>query len=177
MRKMTKIKNLLLSMIMIAFIVVLLSFIRFGPVLIILLVGAGLIVSGVRTLIFYITMARYMVGGKRIFFNSILLLDLGVFMMTGSKVSEQLVLFYLTAILAIAGVIDIIRALESKKEGAPWKGRLLRGMVTIAILILTNIFKKQPNIVVYLFCIELLYYAVSKIISVFRKTAVIYIPE
>jgi uncharacterized membrane protein HdeD (DUF308 family) len=177
MRQITRIKNLLIGLIMIALAASLLAFPQYGPGVIVLLIGIGLILSGIGSLIFYITMARHMVGGMKTFYRSILFLDLGVFMMTGFAVSEQLVLLYLMGILVISGGIDIIRALEFKKEGASWKARMVSGVISLVIMVIGTIFMDNPLTVVYLFCLGLLYSAVTRIVSAFRKTAVIYIPE
>ena len=123
MRKITRIKNLIIGFIMIAFAVALFLEPTYGPPVILLLLGLGLVANGVRLLIFYLTMARYMVGGKKTFYQSILTLDMGVLLLAGFTGSEQLVLLYLLGVLAVSGGIDIIRALEFRAEGARWKHR------------------------------------------------------
>ncbi len=178
MGKMTRIRNLLIAFAMIAIAIALFIAPQYGPGIIVLIVGAGLIVGGISRLIFYITMARHMVGGMKTFFHGILFLDLGVFMMSGFSVSERLVIYYLTIILLVSGGLDIIRALESRNEGASWKFRLVSGIITLAIMVVMivgAIFMNNMLIVVYIFCIGLLYQAADKIVSAFRKTAVIYI--
>ena len=177
MRKITRLKNLIIALIMFAIAIALFAEPQYGPLVIILLVGLALIAYGLVTLIFYITMASHMVGGKRIFYRSILILDLGVLLLAGYNGSEQLILLYLLGVLAVSGGIDIIRALEFRKEGASWKRRLISGLVCIAMLIVGTILMDNPRTVVYIFCIRLLYLGVTRLISVFKKTAVIYIPE
>ena len=177
MRKITRIKNLLIALIMIAFAVLLLAFPEVGPLLIVILLGAGLIIEGIRSLIYYFTMAKNMVGGKKVLFRSIFILDIGAFLLTGCGASNQLIFLYLLGMLAASGGIDIIRALELKKEGARWKHRLISGLLAFVLLIAALIFMSDPQVVVYIFCIQLIYTAITRLVSVFRKTAVIYIPE
>ena len=177
MTKLTRIRELILGLAMIAFALVLFLTPESGSVVILVILGVGLVVSGVGTLIFYLTMARHMVGGKKIFYRGILLLDLGALLLSGYSGSEQLIRLYLLGLFAISGVIDIIRALELRKQGAPWKHRVIGGAFFIAILILGLIYKSNPHTVVYVFCIGLIYLGVTRIVSVFRKTAVLYIPE
>ena len=177
MTKFTRIRNLIIGLIMIAIAVTLLLEPASGPVVILLILGIGLVGSGIGTLIFYFTMARHMVGGKKMFYRGILILDLGALLLAGYQGSEQLVLLYLLGVVAISGGIDIIRALESRKAGAPWKFRLVGGLVSIAILLVGLACMSNPHTVVYIFCFGLLYLGVARIISVFRKTAVVYIPQ
>ena len=177
MRKITRIRNLILGLLTIAFAVVLFLEPESGPLVILLILGAGLVVSGIGTLIFYFTMARHMVGGKKMFYRGILLLDLGAFLLAGYSGSARLIRLYLLATFALSGAIDIVMARSARKQGAPWVYRVIGGLLSIAILILAMVFKGNPHTVVYMFCAGLLYLGVTRIISVFRKTAIIYIPE
>ncbi len=177
MTKFTRFKNLIIALIMIAFAAILLSQPKYGPLLIVLVTGIGMILSGVHSLVFYCTMAVHMVGGKKTFYRSILTMDLGVFLLVCYNASEQLILLYLMGITAVSGGIDLIRALEFKKEGAPWKHRLISGLISIGIMVAGMIFMDNPVTMVYIFSLWLFYGAASRIVSVFRKTAVIYIPE
>ena len=177
MRKLTRFKNLIIGIVMIVFALVLLIWPQFGTPMIMLVAGIGLLIYGLYSLIFYFTMATHMVGGKSIFYRGILLLDLGVFMLSAYKGSERLIFLYLMVLLAATGLIDLVRALEFRKEGASWKLRALSGIVCIAILILGFIYRKGPRTMVYIFCLGILVSAANRIASVFRKTAVLYIPE
>ena len=177
MRKLTRFKNLIIGIIMIVFTMVLLIWPQFGIPLIMLVCGIGLLIYGLYSLIFYFTMAIHTVSGKRIFYRGILLLDLGVFMLSAYKGSERLIFLYLMVLLGATGLIDLVRALEFRKEGAPLKVRALVGVACIVILILGFIYRKDPRTLVYIFCLGLFVSAASRIASVFRKTAVIYIPE
>ena len=55
--------------------------------------------------------------------------------------------------------------------------RAIAGVVTILLLIVGFIYRKDPSTMVYVFCIGLLYSAATRIVAVFRKTAVVYIPQ
>ena len=177
MTKLSRIKNLLIALVLLIFVFLLLQFPQYGPLLIVLVFGVGLIIAGFRSLIYYLTMARNMVGGKKILYRSIFILDIGAFLLTGYGESNQLIRMYILGMLAVSGGIDLIRALELKKEGAVWRPRLISGLITLALLIAAKIFSSDPQMLVYICCIALLYNAVTRIVSVFRKTAVIYIPE
>ncbi len=126
-----------------------------------------LIAYGVRVTWFYFRMARHMVGGKMMLCQGILLLDIGLFSVS------------LLAVFAFSGGIDILRALEAKRYGAPsWKLKLISGCVTIAAAAAIGIAGfcfGSPELAVYGYCVSLLYLAVVRLIAAFRKTAVIYI--
>ena len=177
MKKLTRFKNLIVGVVLIVFAFILLIWPRFGTPLIMLVFGIGLLIYGIYSLIFYCRMAIHMVGGKRIFYRGILLLDLGVFMLSAYKGSERLVFLYMMVLLAATGAIDLVRALDYRKQGAAWKLRAIVGVVCIVILISGLIYRRNPSTMVYIFCLGLLSAAISRIASVFRKTAVIYIPE
>lgn len=177
MKKLARFRNLILGIIMLVFAMVLLIWPQFGTPMIMLVAGIGLLIYGIYSLIFYCTMAVHMVGGKRILFRSVLLLDLGVFMLSSYRGSERLILLYLLVLLAAYGAIDLVRALEFRKEKAAWRVRAASGVLCIVIMIAAFVFRKNPNTLVYIFCLGLISAALGKIASVFRKTAVIYIPE
>ena len=177
MRKLTRFKNLILGIAMFVFALILLIWPEFGTPAIMLVYGIALVIYGIYSLIFFCTMAIHMVGGKRIFYRSILLLDLGVFMLCAFKGSERLILLYLLLLLAAMGALDLVRALEFRKAGAPWKFRAIVGAACIVIAITGFVYRSDPNTLVYIFCLGLFCASISKIVSVFRKTAVIYIPE
>ena len=177
MRKLTRFKNLIIGIVMLVFVFLLLLWPQYGTPAIMLVCGFALLVYGIYSLIFFGTRAVHMIGGKRIFYRGILLLDLGVFMLAAYKGSERLIFLYLIVLLAAAGAIDIVRALEFRSAGAPWKFRALIGAVCIIILLIGLIYRKNPHTLVYIFCLSTTVSAISRIASVFRKTAVIYIPE
>ena len=138
-----------------------------------------LIALGVRVTWFYFRMARHMVGGKMMLCQGILLLDIGLFSVSVITTSKVVVLGYLLAVFAFSGGIDILRALEAKRYGAPsWKLKLISGCVTIAAAAAIGIAGfcfGSPELAVYGYCVSLLYLAVVRLIAAFRKTAVIYI--
>lgn len=177
MRKLSRIKNVVIGVVLILFALLLLIWPRFGTPLIMMVFGIGLLIYGLYSLIFFCRMAIHMVGGKRIFFRGILLLDLGIFLMSSFRGSERLVFLYMLVLLAASGAIDLVRALDYRKQGAAWLLRAVSGVVCIAILIAGLIYRRNPNTMVYIFCLALLFTAISRIVSAFRKTAVLYIPE
>ena len=177
MRKLTRVKNLIIGLAMIVVALVLFQWPKFGTPMIMLIPGFGLLAYGIYSLVFYATMAVHMVGGKSIFYRGILLLDLGVFMLAAYRGAEKLIFLYLMVLLLASGGIDLVRALDFRKQGAAWKTRAFFGIVSILILIAGFVYRKNPDTMVYIFCLALLSSALNRIITAFRKTAVIYIPQ
>ena len=98
-----KLKNILLAVSMIIIGVAMLFYGEKAYMAIIGVVSLVLEVMGLRKLIFYFSMARYMVGGRNILFRGILLFDFGIF--TGSLVwvPKGYILRYLAGTLAFSG--------------------------------------------------------------------------
>ena len=50
-----------------------------GLRLVLLVIQAGMTLRGLRAIVYYLSMARHMVGGKNVLFRGMVFLDLGVF--------------------------------------------------------------------------------------------------
>ena len=144
--------------------------------LILLVLSYSLILRGIRLLIYYCSMARYMVGGRNVLYRSVILMDIGLFSLSITDIPLVFLVLYLAGMHGFAGIIDIMRALESKREQAPsWKLNLSYGIVNTALACLCLIFLKQTEVAVMIYSAGLLYSGVGRIIQAFRKTAVVYI--
>ena len=141
-----------------------------------LIFSLSLIVYGVRMLAYYITMARHMVGGRLMLYIAVIVLDFGVFVWTLADIPKIYVVLYLVAIHAFSGAIDIMRGIEAKRyHASSWKLSFISGVVNIVIAILSIVFIRSVNMIVILYAIGLIYSAITRIISAFRRTAVVYI--
>ncbi|MBR6228470.1 MAG: DUF308 domain-containing protein [Eubacterium sp.] len=143
-------------------------------------VAVILIAYGVKQLWFYFRMARFMVGGKSMLYQSIIILDIGLFTASISSINNRLiVLLFLLVIYAFTGVVDILRAFEAKDNGSSgWQMKLTRGFIEIAFVIalfIIGFIFGQTKIFVYGFGVSLVYSGVMRIVGAFRKTAIIYI--
>ncbi len=129
--------------------------------------------AGLRRLVFYFKMARFMVGGKSILYRGILLLDLGVFAGSMVNLPRIYVLLYICGTLAFSGIVDVLRALESRQFGSPWKLKVSKGALSIFAALHALIFLRSLDTVVYLFCVALMYSAAVRIISALRPSPVL----
>lgn len=144
--------------------------------LIVLLLALSLTITGLKMLIYYFSLARHMVDGDQILIRGLILFDLGAFSCTLSSFSTIYVMGYLIAVHAFSGFVDVMRALEAKRLSAPsWKMVFATGAVNIILAMMCIVFLRRDSIAVYIYSAGLIWSAVSRIITSFRKTAVVYI--
>ena len=141
-----------------------------------IVLSVSLFLRGVGMLVYYFTMARNMVGGKLLLYVGIIILDFGMFTITLTDVPHIYLMLYLLATHGFGGVIDILRTLEAKRLESPsWKLNMSQGIVNLAVAVLCIFFLNMTKVLVYLYCAGLIYSAIVRIISAFRKTAIVYI--
>ncbi len=149
-----------------------------GQLIVVSIICLYLFFNGMRLLIYYLRMARHMVGGKRILISSIITLDLGLITRQMVSMSNTTILIYLLGIFAFTGVTDILRSMEAKRHGGYWKLKFVNGCIFIIIsvaLMIAGLFVHDTYFLVCGFSISLFYSAVIRIYTAFRKTAIVYI--
>ena len=140
--------------------------------------GLILLFTGIRYLIYYFRTGRFVVGGRMIFFIGIILFDFGVFTMTLNDEPLAIVVIYLIAFYAFAGLVDILRAFEAKKQESPWKTKLLLGIIEVAVAGLALFFGlvlRSPDDVVLVYGCGVIVSGIMRIANSFRRTAIVYI--
>ncbi len=172
-----RLKELLIALVTVIFGIVLLFAGEEGQLIVVCIICLFLFLEGIYLLIYYLRMARHMVGGKRILISSILTLDLGLLTLQMISMNTT-ILLYLLGIFAFTGVIDILRSMEAKRYGGHWKVKFVNGCLYIIIsvaLIIAGIFVNNTYFLVCCFSISLIYSAFIRILSALRKTAIVYI--
>lgn len=144
-----------------------------GPMVIALILGGTSFIYGIQSLIAYFTKFRCMVGGRLQLYLGIITMDMGLMIIGSYNESTFLILIYLLGIRAVTGIIDIARALESRRNGGGWKVKLVSGIITMITVILGIVYFKSPDTVVDTYCIGLLTSAVEHLIAAFRKTKIV----
>jgi uncharacterized membrane protein HdeD (DUF308 family) len=171
-------KSILSGILMLLFVVLLLLLPDKAYYLVAGVLGLLLTIYGLRLLWYYLTMARHMVGGKTILYQSVIVIDFGLLGSTLMSVSSAMVIFYLLGIYAFTGGISVLRAFEAKKYGGAWKLKLITGIIglglAVALVVLGFAFGLTQYLV-YGFCLSIAYSAVVRIVSAFRPTAMVYI--
>ena len=136
----------------------------------------GLAIAGLKDIIFYFVMARHMVGGKMILIQGVIIFDFA--MITGSlaDVPKIYILLYLIGIHAFSGVVDVLRAMEARRTvDGPWKLKFTHGLVNFALAVACLIFIRKSNTALMIYSLGLIYSAIVRIFSAFRRTSFILI--
>ena len=143
------------------------------------LLGISMIVYGVYLLIYYLRLARHMVGGKAVMYQAVIIMDIALFTTSISALNNRFViLLYLLGIYAFSGVVDILRALEAKNAGSDWKLKFVNGIANMAFviaLIIIGFVVGRTDIFVYGYAFSIAYSGVMRIINTFKRTAIVYI--
>jgi uncharacterized membrane protein HdeD (DUF308 family) len=151
-----------------------------GPLLVGFLLCISLIVFALRNIFFYFTMARHMVDGRSILYIGVIVLDLGIFTMSVLRYSHVFIAVYLLATYAFTGAVHILHALEARRFRAPsWRLNLAEGIAKILFALAAVIFGficGNMQVLTAIYAAGMLYSALLKLISAFRKTAIPYIP-
>ena len=142
-------------------------------------VSVSLLFLGIRSLYFYATMSRHMVGGLRSLFYGIILLDLGIFAVMLKSFPSMSVIIYVLVIRVFYGVTDIMVALRAiKLKSKSWRIKLLTGLGNLGLGVLALYFGLTGEDifnVIYIYAIGVAYTGIMRMANAFRRTAVPYI--
>lgn len=140
----------------------------------------GLIVFGARKLVYYFTMAWHMVDGRRILYLGVIAFDLGIFTLSIADRHGVFIVLYLLGAHAFSGMVDILRAREARQLDAPtWRINLAEGVANIGVAVIAVVFGLvlgDMRSLTMIYAAGLIYTAFLNLLSVFRKTAIVYIP-
>jgi len=176
MTKFQRIKECLFGAGVIFFGVIMLAFFNDGYYVLMSLLALSMFIYGIRYIVFYITMARHMVGGISSLYRGIIATDLGVFTMSLSSIPKVYILLYFIALHGISGGVQLLRALEQRKQGAPgWRLKMLLSIGNLFIAIACIIFIRSEDIVVIIYAIGLFYSGAIRILNAVKKSDIIYI--
>ena len=178
MSRFQRIKNIILGLIMIGFAVLIISIPEEGFLSVVVVIGLLLFLYGFRLLWYYFTMARHMVGGKSSLYQAVIIIDLALFTGSIASMNSFIIMFYLLGVFAFTGVIDILRAFETKRFGGAWKGKFFTGCVLVlfaVLMLILGVIQGDKTILVYGFAVSVIYAGLMRIITAFRKTAIVYI--
>ncbi len=135
-----------------------------------------LLFNGVRRLFYYFTMARYKVGGITVFYKGMLMVDAGVFALTLDDLPRAYGMLYLIFMIVISGAIDVLQANQARRfEAGKWKYQFIYGAIKVAIGLSCFFFLNSIKGLTYIYCLGMLHSGISRIITSFRKTAIVYV--
>ncbi len=174
-----RIKNILIGIAFLIFSLDLFFFPREEFQYVALILCILLFVRGIRQLIFYFSMARHMVGGKTVLYRAVIVLDLAMFCIGLVSVSSFVIMIYLLIFYGYSGAVDILRANEARHFGTKvWKTKMVNGIIRLVFAILLfvlGLIFYSTDLLIYGFCVSLVYSGIMRIITSFRKTAIVYI--
>lgn len=176
MSKTRRVWNIIAAVFMIqsALILMLIPMIAFE--IIAMFVGLMLTCYGLKYLIYYITHAQHMVGGKRLLLVGLVLLDTGVFATLLTEQAQAILIIYVVAAHLVASILNFARAFSNKGDGNPgWKIDLAQGIGNVAQVALCLIFINWVEVPVFIYCGGVIYSAVLKIIQSCKRTAIVYV--
>ena len=127
-----------------------------GTFYVALILAITLFLIGMRLLIYYFTMARRMVGGRSVLLLGIFLLDFCAFTVTILDEPRVIVILYLVG-------------------WHNWKFKAANGVVNILVVIGCICFVKNPAMLTLIYSVGLCYSAITRIISAFKPTQIVYI--
>ena len=115
-----------------------------GFYLVLALLTISLTAAGLRQLYYYLTMARHMVGGWKILFQGVVILDLGMITLTLSTadIHPRYIMLYLIGVNLFNAAVDILKALEARRLDAPaWEFTLSAGGLELFLAVLGLFFR------------------------------------
>lgn len=143
------------------------------------LLSITMTVRGIGALVYYARMARHMVGGRRLLYRGMLFLDLGILTSTVGRYSTVVIIMYLAGLHIFYGSIDILKGSEALRMKSPvWKSEIATGAANVfiaALALIAGFIVRSTVLLVYIYAAGLIYSGVVRIISAFRKTAIVYI--
>lgn len=145
-------------------------------VFVLLFLTLSLSIAGIKTLIYYFTMAKYMVGGRLVLYKGVILVDFAFLTFSFADIPKVYILIYLALVHAFQGLVEILRAKEAHLYGAKsWWKNLAHGLVSIALAVCCIIFVRNQSTAVIIYSLGLMYTAITYIAAGFKKTTLVYI--
>ena len=179
MTKRNRIINILRGVLSILLALLLIIIPNSGLTLVLFIIGIGLTLKGIQTLLYYFSIARHMVDGKLVLCQGLIFLDLGMFTSSIADNPAGFLIAYIAAVDAFTGLVSILHSLESKRNGSlKWRYDFIFGLVSmlLAVIVLIGGFVlKRPYVSVCAYAFGLIYSSVMQITSAFRRNAIVYI--
>ena len=178
MTKWQRIKSVFGSLVALAFIPLLIADPDLGCAVIVLVLGIAAALAGLRMVIYYVSMARNMVGGKIILYIGVILLDFGLFSFGIADIPKQYIMLYLMLGHLFYGLVEVLRSMEIRKRNlGSWRFKLLVGLGNLALGVLCLVQINSSKMTVYIYCLGLMWSALGRIVSAFRPATVVYVEQ
>ena len=130
---------------------------------------AVLVLMGLRNLLYYVLMARHMVGGKMILFIGMLFMDFGIFSYSLVERPKLFLISYLIVSHFFWGSLNIIKAVVEKEITPTWRRDCMQGILHMLIMAAAIRYASSVRRLVILFCAGIIY---SELSTSYRPYAV-----
>lgn len=131
---------------------------------------------GSKYLLYYLTHAQHMVGGKWFLLLGLILFDVGVLATTLLNQAKIITLIFILGIHSVIALLGLIRAAGNRKDHNPgWKVDFVQGIIAICQITLCLIYIRSDIIPVYSYCIYAICSSILTIVSAFKKSAIVYV--
>jgi len=172
MTRFQRIKNIFIAMLLILLALLLVVIKEKGYFLVFGILAFTWFFEAIGLILYYFTMARFMVDGKMILLKGVILLDFAVFALYLDDVAPIYIMLYLAVGMIFVNFLEIFRAFDSKKSGSrQWKFRMLAGISGIILAAICLYHYKTPELSGYIYAIELVYSAIVRIYNSFRNVS------
>lgn len=175
MGSMQRAGHFVLGLIMLICSVLLLVLPNEGMKVVVVVLGFSLLVYGIQKIVFYLRMARHMVGGLSTLFVGIIAIDAGAFTFTLSDQPQFPIVIYLVSYYGYMGVVNLLRFSEGKRLGTAWVKSLIHGILSLVLVVAGIASMGSTDILVVIVAIALVYSALRHMSWAFRRTDVIFI--
>lgn len=175
MSRARKVISIVISLAMLVCAVLLMRDPQIGMFVVAMVLGVVLLLYGIRTLAYYITMARHMTGGLSLLFMAVICIDMGLFALVLASNPRFSIVLYLVGYNAVAGILGIMRAMEARSFESHWRLALAHGIVNVLFSVACVVFLGSDSIIITIFCAGLVYRAIMRMIMAVRRTEIIYI--
>lgn len=147
-----------------------------GCVLIVMVLGFSAALKGIGMLVYFLSMARHMVGGKTILYQGFILLDFGLFTLSIAQIPSRFIMLYLLLGYLFYGLIGVMRAMEiQKKHIGSWRFRLLVAVGNLALGALCLAKFNSMKWATAIYCLGVLWSALGRIVSACRPNQRVYV--
>lgn len=175
MTRIQRINNVVLGLFLILLAAILALVPEEGCLLVLGFVGVGWLLRAISLLVYYFTMARFMVGGKRVLLKGVIFLDLAMVVVSLDDIPRMIIMIYLVIGMIFVNVVEIIRAFDAKKCKAHWKFKMIAGLAGIILAIICLVNYKSVTLASYIYAVELVHSALVRITNSFKRTKIVYI--
>ena len=176
MTKINRLKNIAAGIAIMMISIFMLTFPDTGYYLVAIILGAVLLVNGIKQLLYFLSMGIHMVGGKMILYRALITLDLSFFILSIRGIGQRYMMVYFIVYYLFVGTITIFSAFESRKlEAAFWKWKLMNGILKVTIAMICIVNNNSEDMMLYVMCFGLIMSAMTRIAMALKRTAIIYI--